>query len=577
MEGLPPFSTVTQPGNFMSVRTIDEPTATLAPVEWLDYRQLPVESGGFSELFFDYLYDFKEVERFYGKNFRETQTLTSVMTALDGRTKDRSVLVKVLQEQNKNFGSTAKALDNISLLLKSTTYAVVTGQQVGLFGGPLYTILKTITTIKLSEKLKQKFPQFDFVPIFWAEGEDHDFAEMNHISLLDPENKPARIEYLPGGEMPERNLGAIGEMVFDASLNQTLAAMEATLQKTDFSEEVLRKLKEAYSPGRTFIQSFTGWMNFLFEDYGLVFVSSNNPELKRLLSPMFVKEIMEFPATSQTVIRQSALLEENYHAQIKAKSINLFLFHKGGRYLIEPREHDFSLKGTRHFLQKDELLKIATETPELLSPNVVLRPIAQDTLLPTIVYVAGPSEIAYHAQLKPVYEDFNVVQPIIYPRASGSFLEERVERVMEKYGLALPEFFEDAEKVTSKVAERISEVKADVLFSSATSSFHDALNELKFGLKEIDPTLLGALEGVKAKIDGNLSVLKDKTIAAQKRRHETAMRQIEKAIAGLLPNGVLQEREINVTYYMNKYGPDLVKWLVGEVDIAGFKHQILTL
>jgi uncharacterized protein YllA (UPF0747 family) len=148
---------------------------------------------------------------------------------------------------------------------------------------------------------------------------------------------------------------------------------------------------------------------------------------------------------------------------------------------------------------------------------------------------------------------------------------------MEKYGLALHEFFEDAGQVTSKVAERISEVKADALFGSATSSFHDALNELKFGLKEIDPTLLGALEGVKAKIDGNLGVLKEKTIAAQKRRHETAMRQIEKAIAGLLPNGVLQEREINVIYYMNKYGPDLVKWLVGEVDISGFKHQILTL
>lgn len=561
----------------MSVRTMDEPTATLTPVEWLDYRQLPIESGGFSELFFDYLYDFKEVERFYGKNFRDTQTLTNMVTALDGRTKDRSVLVKILQEQNRNFGSTPKALDNISLLLKPTTYAVVTGQQVGLFGGPLYTILKTITTIKLSEKLKQKLPQFDFVPIFWVEGEDHDFAEMNHISVLDPENKPARIEYLPGGEMPERNLGAIGEMVFDASLNQTLANLEAALQKTDFSEEVLKKLKEAYSPGRTFNQSFTRWMNYLFEDYGLVFISSNNPELKQLLSPVFVKEITEFPATSQTVIRQSALLEEKYHAQIKAKSINLFLFHKGGRYLIEPREHDFSLKGTRHFLQKDELLKIATETPELLSPNVVLRPIAQDTLLPTLVYVAGPSEIAYHAQLGPVYEEFNVVQPIIYPRASGSFLEERVDRVIEKYGIALTEFFEDAEKVTSKVAERISEVKADVLFASATSSFHDALNELKFGLKEIDPTLLGALEGVKAKIDGNLSVLKEKTTAAQKRRHETAMRQIEKAIAGLLPNGVLQEREINVIYYMNKYGPDLVKWLVGEVDIAGFKHQILTL
>ena len=561
----------------MSVRVTDEPTTSITPAEWLDYRQLPIEAGGFSELFFDYLYDFKEVERFYGQNFRHPQAISNTAAAIDGTTRERAVLVRVLEEQNRSFGSTPKALDNISLLLKPTAYAVVTGQQVGLFGGPLYTILKTITTIKLSERLKQKYPQFDFVPVFWVEGEDHDFAEMNHISVLDAESQPARIEYLPGGVMPERNPGAVGELVFDESLSQTLTNLEGVLQKTDFSEEVIRKLKESYAPGRTFNQSFTGWMNYLFEDYGLVFISVNNRELKKLLSPMFVKEIAEFPKTSQTVIRQSALLEEKYHAQIKAKSINLFLFHKGGRFLIEPREHDFSLKGTRHFLQKDELLRIASETPELLSPNVVLRPIAQDTLLPTIAYVAGPSEVAYHAQLKPVYEDFGVVQPVIYPRASGSILEERVERVMEKYGLALHEFFDDPGQVTSKVAERISEVKADTLFASATSSFHDALNELKFGLREIDPTLLGALEGVKAKIDGNLGVLKEKTIAAQKRRHETAMRQIEKAIAGLLPNGALQEREINVIYYMNKYGPDLVKWLVGEVDISGFKHQLLNL
>lgn len=561
----------------MSVRTVDEPISTLTPVEWLDYRQLPLESGGFSELFFDYVYEFTEVERFYPFNFRESAHYQTAMSAISERTYDRQALVRVLEEQNTAFGSTAKALDNIALLLKPTTFAIVTGQQVGLFGGPLYTVLKTITTIKLSERLKQKYPQFDFVPVFWIEGEDHDFAEMNHVSVLDGENKVTPIQYLPGGEMPERNLGPIGELVFDESLLQTFAALESALQKTDFSDEVLRKLKECYSPGRTFTQAFTAWMNFLFEDYGLVFLSANNPGIKRILSPLFLKEISGFPKTSQAVIRQSAELEEKYHAQIKAKSINLFLFHKGGRFLIEPREHDFSLKGTRHFLQKDELITIASETPELLSPNVVLRPIAQDTLLPTLAYVAGPSEIAYHAQLKPLYQEFNVLQPIIYPRASATFLEERAERAMEKYGLGLAEFFEDGEKVTAKVAERVSEVKADVLFGSASATFHDALNELKFGLKEIDPTLLGALEGVKSKIDGNLNVLKEKTVAAQKRRHETALRQVEKALTSLLPNGVLQEREINVIHFMNKYGPDLVKWLVGEVDIAGFKHQILSL
>jgi bacillithiol synthase len=561
----------------MSVKSVDEPVASVTPVEWIDYRQLPMESGGYSGLFYDYVYEYQEVGQFFPANFRDPRAFQTMMAALSTRAYDRQTLVATLTEQNKKFGSTDKALDNIALLQRPTTYAIVTGQQVGLFGGPLYTILKTITAIKLSDRLKQKYPENDFVPVFWVEGEDHDFAEMNHISILDGENKPVRVEYLPGGVMPERNLGPIGELHFDATLDTTIAQLEGMLQKTDFTADLIARLRAAYSSGRTFTQGFTSWLNFLFEDYGLVFMSVNHPAFKKLLSPLFTKEITEYPRTSQTVIRQSAELEDKYHAQIKAKSLNLFLFHKGGRYLIEPREHDFSLKGTRHFLNKDELLRIALDTPEMLSPNVVLRPLAQDTLLPTLAYIAGPSEIAYYAQLKPVYEEFGITQPIIYPRASGSFLEERVERVMEKFALELPEFFEDPEKLTSKVAERISEVKADVLFSSAISTLHDALNELKFGLKEIDPTLVGALEGMKSKIDGNITVLKEKTIAAQKRRHETSMRQIEKAIGGLLPNGVLQERDISVLYYMNKYGPDLVKWLVGEVDIAGFKHQIFTL
>jgi bacillithiol biosynthesis cysteine-adding enzyme BshC len=559
------------------VKAVEDQIATIVPMEWIDYRQLPLSSGGYSELFYDYVYDFKQVEQFFPHNFRDGQSFAKVMQAVDDHHVDRQTLREVLTEQNTAYGSNPKAFENIALLGNQGSYAVVTGQQVGLLGGPLYTVFKTITAIKLAERLKIKYPQNDFVPVFWVEGEDHDFAEMNHISLLDGENKVVKIEYLPGGAMPERNMGPIGELVFDGTLDRMYTAIEGTLQKSEFTEEILQKLKLCYATGRTFNQSFTAWMNLLFEDYGLVFLSPHHPRLKKTLSPLFVREISEFPRVSQMVIGQSAELEEKYHAQIKAKSLNLFLFHKGGRYLIEPREHDFSLKGTRHFLQKEELLKIAGETPEQLSANVVLRPLAQDMLLPTVAYVAGPSEVAYHAQLKPVYEYLNVVQPVIYPRASGSFVEERLERAMEKYSIALTEFFDDADKLTNRISEQISEVKLDQIFGEAHSRVHDALNELKFGLKEVDPTLLGALESVKSKIDGNLNVLKEKAVGAQKRRNETAMRQVDKAISTLLPNGMLQERELSVIYYMNKYGPDLVKWLTGEMDITGFKHQVLSL
>jgi len=544
---------------------------------WIDFRQLPLSSGGFSQLFLDYLYDFHEVQRFFPHSFRESPPYDSLIGTIDKRELDRETLVNVLTRQSKSFRCGDRTLEHVVMLGKSTTYAVVTGQQVGLFGGPMYTIFKAVTAIRLSQRLKTKYPSLDFVPLFWIEGEDHDFIEMNNTSVLDGEGKPVRIEYLHGGIAPEKNLGPIGELVFDVSLDQTFASLDAALQKSEFTGSLLEKLKEFYAPGTTFNQAFVGWMNFLFEEYGLVFLSSNDPEIKRLLSPMFVKEITEFPTTSQLVIAQSAELEERYHAQIKPRSVNLFMFHRGGRYLVEPREHDFSLRGTRHFISKEEMLQIAHQTPELLSPNVVLRPVAQDTLLPTVAYVAGPSEIAYHAQLKPVYESFGVSQPVVYPRASGSFVEERLERLMEKYQLDASQLFDNVDTVTRLILAQIAEIKVDDLFGQANAGIAEVINEIQFGLKEIDPTLLGTLEGVRSKINGNIAMLKEKAIGAQKRRNETAIRQIERAMNTLLPNGSLQEREINVLYYMNKYGPELVKWLCSELDISGFKHQLITL
>jgi uncharacterized protein YllA (UPF0747 family) len=206
----------------------------------------------------------------------------------------------------------------------------------------------------------------------------------------------------------------------------------------------------------------------------------------------------------------------------------------------------------------------------------VLRPITQDFLLPTVAYVAGPSEVAYHAQLSPVYTRFGVVAPVIYPRASASFVEDRLRRAMEKYDLQLADFFDDHARLVSRVVTQISEVNVDAMFGSAGQRMQEALNELRFGIKEIDPTLLSALETVKAKTEGNLTGLKEKAHTAQTKRNEVAVRQIERAVNGLLPDGALQERTLSIVTFMNKYGPELVRWLMSELEISRFEHQILT-
>ena len=254
------------------------------------------------------------------------------------------------------------------------------------------------------------------------------------------------------------------------------------------------------------------------------------------------------------------------------------MFYKGGRHLIEPSENgDYFLKNLRQRYTKEELLTIAKETPELLSPTVVMRPLCQDTLLPTIAYVAGPGEIAYFAQLKPVYEYFNVTMPVIYPRASVTLMEEKIKKVLEKYSLEIEEMFGDVDTILAKVSEQVSEVKVDTLFESLDVRMKESLNEARFGIQQIDATLNGTIDATIAKFSQQLDVLKQKTQKAQQQKEEISLKQIKKAALNIFPNGNFQEREFSVIQYLNKYGPDFVKWVANEIVIDKFQHEVITL
>ncbi|HMK39490.1 MAG TPA: bacillithiol biosynthesis BshC, partial [Bacteroidota bacterium] len=289
-------------------------------MEWLDYRQLPPAAGGFSELFYDYLYEYDKVRQYFPSDFRENESFESVMKGIDDARIDRTLLQQVLAAQNSTGGESARTTENVRLLGKKGSYAVVTGQQVGLFGGPLYTLYKAITAVGLAQKLTLKFPGKNFVPVFWIEGEDHDFQEMNHIVVLDGENVPVRIEYLPGGVMPEKNVGAVGEMVFDDAITGTIDRLESSLARSEYTPALIASLRENYAPGATFNRAFQAWMNRMLPGSGIVFLYPGEPRLKKLLSPLFVRELREFPRISQMVIQRSAELERRYHAQIKTKS-----------------------------------------------------------------------------------------------------------------------------------------------------------------------------------------------------------------------------------------------------------------
>ncbi|MBI4418737.1 MAG: bacillithiol biosynthesis cysteine-adding enzyme BshC, partial [Ignavibacteriales bacterium] len=460
-------------------------------MKWIDYKDLPSNGSAFSSLFIDYVSDFDRVKKFYTWDFRHPGDWQSALDQVSKRRVPRSELCRILSVQNRDFHCGVKTLANIDGLRNDNSVAVVTGQQVGLFTGPLYTIYKTLTTLLLSEKLQAQFPDHHFVPVFWLEGEDHDYDEVGSIKLISRGNDLLTASYDPGEKARNGNAGPVGEIELGEGIRELFGTIEAGLGTTEFTPKVMELFRTAYQTGMTFNRAFVHLMNDLLEDSGLVFLNPHDPDLKKLLAPVFRKELEDTPRLCQLVVDQSVEVEKNYHAQVKPKPINLFLFHNGGRYLIEPKASGFGLKNSRQQFSREQLLSLVNEQPDRFSPNVVLRPICQDSLLPTLAYVAGPAEISYFAQLRPLYAAFSIPEPIIYPRASATIVEEKVEKVLSRYHLTITEFFRDVELVKQKVAEQVSDVKIQELFGGVSGSLEETLESLRDGLVRIDPTLSG--------------------------------------------------------------------------------------
>jgi bacillithiol biosynthesis cysteine-adding enzyme BshC len=375
----------------------------------------------------------------------------------------------------------------------------------------------------------------------------------------------------------DENLGAVGKIELDNTIESMFSNLDQLLTQSEFKPKVLELFRVAYQKGMSFNRAFAHLLNVLLENSGLVFLDPNDTQVKKLLSPIFQKELAETPRYCQLVVDQSAELEKQYHAQVKPKPLNLFFFHRGGRYLLEPRQEGYFLKGTRQHLTKEFVLDAAKNNPELFSSNVVLRPICQDMLLPTLAYVGGPAEIAYFAQLKPLYQAFGIPFPIVYPRASATIVEEKAAKVLSRYNVSLIDLFRDVEFVKEKVAGQVAELNLDEVFGGTYLTLEESLNGLKSPLQDIDPTLLGALDNLTKKTVAGIDSLKEKAVAAQKRQHEVSLRQIDKAASIVFPLSGFQERELNIVYFLNKYGLEFLRWLYGELKIDLFKHQVIHL
>lgn len=539
---------------------------------YINFSNIPANQN----LFLDFIEEFDNVAKFYSKNFRDKDNYIKHFNRLIQQDRShRNKLTQIIKNQYSTKKVSKETEANIEQLDSPKTIAVITGQQLGLFGGPLYTIYKTITAIKFCKKLKEDYPEFNFVPIFWLEGDDHDYDEVRTISVLNNENILTDISYNDGIE-EETNRGSIGKLKFNENINLVFEELQKTLRETEFKASLIDFLKTIYSPGKTFLESFSELLFNLFDQHGLIIFNPIDDEVKKLLSPIFRKAITDFQYHSTALVERSAELEEVYHAQVKVKAINLFYLDEKERLLIEPTETgELRLKGKRKKFSFEDILNQIENTPEKFSPNVLLRPICQDFLFSTGFYIAGPGEISYFAQVNPLYEFFSIEEPFIYPRASATIVEQGVNQVLTKYNLSILEIFVDEKELIDKIVRASSELNIEQLFSSANENISNVFKDVSEKIILIDKTLGDLSEKSLQRIQQTLDYLKQKATEAEKRKYETSIRQLSKVQNILYPKNNLQEREINFIYFVNKYGMDFLKWLYDNLTIDKFHHQIL--
>jgi bacillithiol biosynthesis cysteine-adding enzyme BshC len=520
----------------------------------------------------DYYFAFDEVREFFNGDFRDHAAYEQQIGRLKSREFARLRLAEILREQNQRWGCGPRSLENIAALGQSGTYAVVTGQQVGLFSGPLYTIYKALTTIKLADALSRQTAA-RVVPIFWLAADDHDFAEVNHVDILDPTGQPLRISY---EDRPLRERVPVGGLKFSAEIEACVSVLDEMTPPSDFKPEILSKLRDAYQPGRTFTDAFSSWVTHLCSAYGLVLIDPSHPDLIAMAQQPVLTEIEGGSPSSRCAMRASQrLIEKSYTPQVRQQEgrLNLFLA-EHERHPIHVSADGFCVKDPERRFTKEELVEMAHNNPQAFSPNVLMRPLVQDTILPTVAYVGGPGEIAYLALLREAYEEFGIPMPVVYPRKGFTFVEPHIGSTLETLSLSVQDVWSGlSAKRNALAAQQIPESLKRALATAVVDLERD-LGAICREAAAMDGSLGQTANGVHRKIQHQMNILDKKVIQAAKKSQEVLGRKLTKLENRLYPNRNLQERVFNITPYLMKYGFSWVEELYRTVDLTHFDHQV---
>ena len=544
----------------MSVNSTD--SSTLA----VDVRRFP----WIRRLAADYAYNFSSVSPFFTGDPADGAAWAQAIGRTQRHPRKRAEIAAAIGGQQRRRGAPPAAVAAAQQLADPQTVAIVTGQQAGLFGGPSFTLLKAVTALKLAARVTREH-RVPCVAVFWIDAEDHDWDEVRTCQVFDES-----LNLHPVGLPPRKpaDHSPIASTRLDDSVLQALQVLDDHLPATEFKPALLDDLRAIYRPGAGMAEAFGAWLERVLGDRGLIVYDASDPAAKPLACDVFTRELTKPGETNRRAAAAGAdLIARGYHSQVNAAD-TLALFHiDGGRRPIRQQDGVF-IAGEQTFEAPALVAKAAAE-PTAFSPNVLLRPVVQDTLFPTVCYVAGPNELAYLGQLRGVYEDFGVPMPIMYPRASATLLDSAALRFLTKYDVPLEALQAQDDSVLNTLLASQIPASVNASLDGAAADVERALTRVIDAMPALDPTLEGAARSTLGRMQHDLQTLRSKTIQAAKKRDETLRRQFTRTRALAFPGGEPQERAVGFVTFLNQYGPALVQRLDEQIPIDLGKHWLV--
>ncbi len=508
-------------------------------------KQVSYEAtGNFSKIVLDYIHADIKLQPFYA----HPVSIDGIKAAIRERRSyptDRKLLVDVLNKHYAAETPTVKQQQNIKLLSNNNCFTITTAHQPNIFTGHLYFIYKILHAIKLCEKLKAEMPENDFVPVFYMGSEDADLEELGHIYINGVKH-----------EWKTSQTGAVGRMKVDKSLVKMLDAIDGEITVHPYGKEIIELMKACYIEGNTIEQATFKLINALFGEYGLIVFLPDDADYKKAFVPVVEKELKE--QFSYSIVEDAVTkFPKEYKVQASGRDLNMFYLQEDTRERIEKKNDQYSILNTQLSFTEAEMMGELKTSPERFSPNVILRPVFQEMLLPNIAFIGGGGEIAYWLELKNVFAAVNVPFPVLVLRNSFLLVEERFSLLVSRLGLNISNLFKSESEILSQLVKRDSEVKLSL--EKEKQVIHEFYVKLNATAGAVDITLQPHTEALEKLALRKIEALEKKMLRAEKKKFEAQQRQLHKLRSQLFPHNNLQERIENFMPFYAKWGKDFFK------------------